>query len=174
MIIGLAGKSGSGKTTFAGFLMTALNNAGFSIVLESYGYGIKKMLREEFGWNGEKTDFWIKMMTTHGEYKRRIEQDYWVKQAHDRICGYSQGLIKPNFIIIPDIRNQCDADYIRKNGKLIVMQGRKYDLKEENLENITEQLNFTKDENDIIIENTGNLNDLKDKAYNFSNSLWGD
>lgn len=172
-IIGLAGKAGSGKNSFSGFLITELSNSGYVVLIDSYSYDIKKLMREEFNWKGQKTDFFREAMITHGEFKREKQPDYWVRKTEERINKYKETAV--DYIVLPDVRNEYDARFVRENGILIIMQGRKQeDMKKELADNITEQLNFPSYDKDVVISNNGGLEDLKNGAKLFIGNYLGE
>lgn len=80
VIIGVSGKAGSGKTTFANFLKDEFKNRSISACVINYADLVKFISKEYFGWNGEKDEWGRTLIQTVGtEFGRnKTDINIWV------------------------------------------------------------------------------------------------
>jgi len=109
MILGLAGRAGTGKSTIANHL---IEKYGFQKY--SFAEPLKQMLlnagmcsREEL--YGEKTanSRWLMQKIGTEIFKKQVDKDYWIKKAHENLSGLGS-----ENIVIDDVRFPEEADWI--------------------------------------------------------------
>ena len=116
-MIGIAGVSGSGKNTVAGFLASILCERGFSVGVDAFGTGIKRELTETLGWNGEKDAFWRRAMQLRGECGRKHSASYWIAELRQRWARVREQVrCMADFLIICDVRYRNEAEFCRDSS----------------------------------------------------------
>ena len=154
-LIGIAGKARSGKDTAASYLLNKLGGDWYSA---SFADPMKEMLNAigvDTGDNfkdlpvnqyGVSTRHMLQTLGT--EWGRNlIDSDFWV-DVFANMNAYQ-------FVIVPDVRFENEAELIRKHGFLIHMEGRGGIVGSHVSE---QQLNFHDD--DIFVDNRGSLSEL--------------
>lgn len=120
MIIGITGKAGSGKTTFARLLSTQLDPC----ILLAYADPFKKMLikanlityNEAYVAKTPKSRWGLQVV---GDDMRAIDKDIWVKALDRELRLVPSGVN----IIIHDVRRINETNYItNKNGIIIKIE----------------------------------------------------
>lgn len=104
------------------------------------------------------------------EVCRSIDPDCWVKMADRKVqelIGFNaaMGIPEPKFVFT-DVRFTNEADYIKKNGGLIVFIHRQQNLDETLLSHTSESFDGRKYA-DHIIDNNGTLEDLESEILDF-------
>lgn len=124
MLVGFTGKARSGKDTAALFVIETFN-------LEKYSFAqpIKEACKVMFGWNEEHVNGSLKeaiddhygvsprqaMQTLGTEWGRNtIHNEMWIKRAEMAFKQSSMG------IVIPDVRFENEAEFIRDNGGVLI------------------------------------------------------
>ena len=163
-VIGIAGPSGSGKDTAADFLLERLPHEYRKL---SFAGPLKEMIREGLGLTHDQLYGSDKdtvderygvtprriMQTLGTEWGRKlVHPDVWVKamESLHALPGYGE-------LVIPDVRFENEANFIREHGKLIHIVGRN-DIKSA-VESHVSEAGLTVEPADIIIQNKGNLNE---------------
>lgn len=119
-VILISGKAQHGKDTTAGFLKSALEADGYSVLVAHYGDLLKYICRTFFGWNGEKDEAGRTLLQKVGTDTIRAEQpDYWVSFIADILEFFPD---EWDYVLIPDcrfpneikrIKAQFDAVHLR-------------------------------------------------------------
>ena len=124
------------------------------------------------GWDEAKksSDVRTTLQILGTEICRVIDPDCWVKLADKKvreICEFNRttGLPEPKFVF-SDLRFMNEADYIKKNGGLIVFIDRQQDLDEQLLSHSSESFDGRKYADHIIV-NDGTLEDLENEILDF-------
>jgi len=164
-LIGITGKARSGKDTVA----TLINKHMVYFEIMSFAEPIKQMLKiglnltdeQLYGDKKETFDYAYNcsarhMMQTLGtEWGRNlIHPDIWVI-ALDKMIQ--------EFTIIPDVRFQNEADYVRERGVLIHVYGNRGGIAGNH---ISEQ-DIAPNENDYTIQNIGSIDELEKQVIKF-------
>jgi hypothetical protein len=161
-VVGIAGSAGSGKDTFAGQFV----RAGF----HRYAFAdpIKETILPLFGWDSRHGFGTLKdqvdpmwgvsprhVFQTFGtEWAQRyVSKDFWVKIAARRLSGYK-------YVVIPDVRFEHEADWIRNNGVLIHIE--RPGLKRVNDHSSEDGVLMNLE--DFYITNDGTVEDLRQQA----------
>ena len=127
-LIGLAGVSGSGKSTVAGFFAAELLDRGFSVKLDGFGTPIKKRvmkLKQEKGLDAvlDKQADRVAMQNI-GSAARAMSRGYYIASLAGRNSCYSGPPWTPaDFLIVPDVRFPAEADFVKELGVLIYVCG---------------------------------------------------
>ena len=113
-VILISGKARHGKDTTAGFLKSALEADGNSVLVAHYGDLVKYVCKTFFGWDGEKDEKGRTLLQKVGTDAIRAKRpDYWVSFISD-IMEFFPG--EWDYVLIPDCRFPNEVDYI-KNAK---------------------------------------------------------
>jgi len=164
-VIGIAGPAGCGKDTAADFLLNHLPHGYRKL---SFAGPLKEMVRAGLGLShdqlyGDKKEIVDErygvtprriMQTLGTEWGRNlIHPDVWVKamEALHATPGYGE-------LIIPDVRFENEANFVREHGVLIHIVGR-HDGANGIVEDHISETALTVEPADIIIQNKGNLNE---------------
>lgn len=128
-IIGLAGASGSGKTTVAGMLAAELLDRGFTVKLDAFAVPIKKRIMAQkagkgLAWAIDKHVDRLAMQNM-GTAFRAADSDYFIKCLVSRSNIYGSA---SDFLIVPDIRYPNEAEFVKAHGVLIHVCGCKNPL----------------------------------------------
>lgn len=119
LLIGIAGKAGSGKSTFAAYLADALSETTEGIdqtCIYSFASPIKKMLAVLGVYKGDP-DFRRMAQTLGTEWGRDlIDGNIWVNAAREYVEA------APWIVIIDDVRFENEAEFIREEGILVHMK----------------------------------------------------
>ena len=163
-IIGLTGPAGCGKDTIAKFFVDICSYHRYALADP-----IKEVMNPLFGWDDrhgfgdlkERVDpiFGVSpryVYQTFGtEYCRSfLGSDIWIKIATQRMGGYSH-------VVIPDIRFENEADWVRKHGKL-------WHIKRDRIRGVNPHVSENGVEfkpGDFVFENNMPLNDLWPTLY---------
>ena len=163
MIIGIAGKKGSGKTTLANIIKQGTDcnqlsfadpikemlKLGFDLSHEQlYGY-LKEVVDERYGVTPRH--MYQTLATDWG--RNMINKEVWVNKSRHYIDCYHQ-----LDFVIDDVRFENEADFIRERGILIHIyrMGGKVD-------NHSSESGVTVEGTDTIIYNNGSLQQLEEK-----------
>lgn len=132
-LVGVAGKAGSGKDTAANFLCTRYGFNRYSLSTP-----IKRAIQNMFDlnpaiWRGEMKETVLdglgrsprELAQTLGtEWGRKcVSPDIWIKfleMEWERLNRLYQGELRAPGLVIPDIRFDNEADWIVKNGGVVV------------------------------------------------------
>lgn len=132
MIIGISGYKGSGKTTLGRALKHHLDDERENAIIDHLAEGFKRAVQVIFGFdtdqiygdNKETVDeFWgvsprWAMQTLGTEWGRvLISKDMWIKSLWVRVRGYHENGVH---VIIPDIRFENEAQFVRDNGGILI------------------------------------------------------
>lgn len=123
-VIGLSGKAGAGKSTVSLMMKEQLESEGKTVLILPFASELKRIARDEFGWDGEKDDKGRRLLQVIGtECGRHYNSDIWINkfiQAAKR-CG-------KDVVIADDMRFENEAAAIRDMGGVLgVVVGRSFD-----------------------------------------------
>jgi hypothetical protein len=130
IVIGLTGPAGSGKTTAAEYLQFLTEKSGRSAQIISFAAPLKQGLRALFVdiITEEHTDGNLKerqiseqfkfttrkaMQTLGTEWGRTLQDDLWL-QLFDIHVSNTTGNFEDEFIFVPDVRFNNEAEHLRK------------------------------------------------------------
>jgi len=118
--IGLTGKAGSGKNTFAGLLASLLVDRGYSVHVDAFACGVKATARLDHGWNGKKDEAGRKLLQDVGMRCRKIEPLCWIRNLLERVTDS-----RADFAIITDVRFDNEAEIFSQSGNMLIsIEGR--------------------------------------------------
>lgn len=123
-IIGLAGKKRSGKDTVAGFIgkhLKKYDTQNRSIICLYLADSLKDEYCKRVGITRQELENRKEIHRTELQdlaLDRKIKEgeDYWVRQLIKKIKSIPK---EPAYIIIPDVRYLCDAEFISKVGGIV-------------------------------------------------------
>jgi hypothetical protein len=158
IIIGIAGPAGSGKDTVADYIISQRPE----YVKMSFADPIKEMLfkglklmrsqlhgsdKEEMDARYERTPRYIMQSLGTDWGRKMIHPDIWVNAMYSRVIGPT---------VISDVRFENEAEFIRQQGTLIHIMGRKASVRSHASE---DGVKF-KDGEDILLRNDSDLRHL--------------
>lgn len=109
-IVGLTGYAGAGKDEVGKcFVAAGYRRVAFADAL--------KTTARKLGWDGNKDDRGRRFLQLLGEAMRVLDPEYWIKQA---ARAMSRPLAAGNCFVITDVRYVNEAEWIRKNGGVII------------------------------------------------------
>jgi dephospho-CoA kinase len=163
MNIGLIGKAGTGKDTFATFLCEI--NSKFKCValadpLKEIAHTIFNIPKNQL-WcpSQNKTEYSRRIMQLIGQKMREIDSNIWVSLCVQTLQKYNNQNIP---CIVTDIRFPNELEYLRRNANLISIKLIKTNttISQESAADISETSVDLIDNADYIISNNGTLLDL--------------
>jgi hypothetical protein len=132
-VIGIAGKAGVGKTTFANHLKEHLDDAydgELSVLVVSFAAPLKAMLAPLGPFPEDKQAViphiglsYRQMCQTVGDWGRGLDPDFWVKPMRRFIAEGHHDVL-----IIDDVRLENESVLCTQNGTLVRLKGDGYDL----------------------------------------------
>lgn len=129
-LIGVAGRSGSGKTVAAALLAAELIDNGDTVKLDAFAVSIKRRIRDQ-----ERREYIDKtldraFMQRYGEAMRYgnphwFINDLFVRNTMDAGMRdhFSDRREPADFLIVGDVRYPNEAEFIRKRGVLVFVDG---------------------------------------------------
>lgn len=129
IIIGISGKKGSGKDTFASLLANELlGKLGLKVTLKAFADNLKKccaIISNQHEWNFYSQDCKNKkagflsmtnreLMQKFGDLTRQIDPDIWIKLALDI------NNVNTDVLIITDVRFKNEAKAIKDKGGILI------------------------------------------------------
>lgn len=113
-IILISGKARHGKDTTAGFLKTALESDGYSVLIAHYGDLVKYICKTFFDWDGNKDEAGRTLLQYVGtDIIRNRDENYWVRFIGGVLNFFKN---KWDYVLIPDCRFPNEIDYIKDMG----------------------------------------------------------
>ena len=156
----IAGKAGSGKDTLALILKEKLN--GKTIII-SYASYLKIYAKNVLGWDGDSSTKPRTFLQELGDIVKDIDPNFLVNRVLEDIEVYSHyfdNIIISDARFIPEIKTVED-----KFGAVkILIHGRDNNLSDTEKKHNTETSLDGFDDFDYVIDNSGTLDDLKNKA----------
>lgn len=109
IVVGIVGKKGSGKSTFAFFLQEHLRKCGYTTVRASFGNALKAMLVETqlckpqhvYGRKTKSSRFLLQCIGT--DIVRKVDPHYWCQQVWDHL-RWTFAIEPSAVVIIDDVR----------------------------------------------------------------------
>jgi hypothetical protein len=179
VVILIGGKAGTGKTETSMLLSSLVDSLGFlDFVTMNFAYGVKSTAKESFGWNGVKDKKGRQLLQNVGNTGREYDLDIWAKQTVQRIldnpCLY-------DFVFIDDWRFPNESNFLAKAlGDLYLVKTLYVSAPDREIlkgtpayEDVSETSldSFGKDDFDFHIENSGSLDELKNKLKEVLESI---
>ena len=174
-IIGISGKKGSGKDTFAQFLKEELEKQlGKTVKVDSFAANLKYCCALISGqpdylfcnqdMKDRKAGFLNftnrELMQKFGDLTRSLDKDIWVKSLFNKYLYLDN---PPEYLIISDARFKNEAEHIKKlDGILIRIESDR--VKEDNHISEIELDNYSKFDLEISNNKSLTLEELKSKA----------
>lgn len=162
-LIGVAGRSGSGKSTVAHYIKDKINEHGNLCIILPLAAELKRIARE-LGWNGKKDVGGRRLLQRLGTDIIRdcIDPEWHIKRW---IHNFESILAQPKndtieYVIIDDVRFKNEASFIRDNGGKII--GIERDCVVKDIHS-SETIDLYKNV-DVIIHNNGTIDALYQAA----------
>jgi hypothetical protein len=166
MLIGVTGKAGSGKDTFAKFFidkgwtrhgfadpLKRMLEAGFGIDPEAWIY--HKLKEQKIPWLGKSPRYLAQTLGTDWG-RQMVHPDVWLLLSE-------QVLIKEPKLIIPDVRFDNEARWIREHGGVVIRICKTVDWVSDNSEHVSEQ-GISDDYISRVVVNDGTIAELHKSA----------
>lgn len=168
-IIGFCGRAGCGKGTVSEIIVQSCPHVGvFPMAAE-----LKRIAKEEFGWDGLKDDKGRKLLQILGTDCGRMYggNNFWVEKWKEKVDSWLSSLEHIRFreswsddlepiVICDDVRFDNEAQTIKDlGGKIVQIVGRSYDMGENN--NHTSEAGIDVDLIDYVLCNTDSMKDLE-------------
>ena len=179
---GVSGHGQSGKNTFANFLQIELLAKGIECAQLAFATELKMDVQRDFGltfeslWGKDKEkplecfrktngDNWTarEVLQEYGNFFRKFDKNWWI----NKVLGKNI-----ENLIITDVRYRNEAEAIKNNNGVNIKIKRK-DKQSIHGESHISETNLDDDYLvDYVINNDGNLDDLKEKAKKLIKKLW--
>ena len=165
--IGFCGKAGVGKTTACNFLETLSKS---NTILLPWAYDLKRICREEFGWDGEKDEKGRKLLQTLGTECGRMYggELFWVNKWQDAIDRFVDATESEagSLVLNDDTRFDSEAKHIKdQDGILIQLTGRGLDLGKNS--GHSSEMGIDPQYIDLTIDNSGSMEELQSTLRKF-------
>jgi energy-coupling factor transporter ATP-binding protein EcfA2 len=141
IIVGFAGKNGSGKTTIGRILKDSLHHKELGIASDivSFASAVKDCAENYFFWNGEKDIAGRHLLQWLGtDVGRAYDPDLWIKHIKETIDKLSSirtinmAELNTYIIVIDDVRFDNEAEWIRNTGGYVFQVKRACETQLEN------------------------------------------
>lgn len=156
IILGIAGKKESGKTTLASLIKEAYSDA----VIVNFADALKEEVAKACGITVDflethKKDFRPLLQWWGTGFRRKFDGDYyWINRWWERIHSISP---RPKLVITADVRFKNEADQIRKLKEPVIRINRTMHREDSHASEIElDDYQF-----DLVIQNDGTLDDLR-------------
>ncbi len=167
-IIGIAGKSGSGKNTVAAFLAAELNSHGYTVKLDAFAVPIKDFVRRETACTLIDKSMARNRMQEIGSVMREANPNYYINALIGRNNmdahlweHFSDKWEPADFLVITDVRFKNEAEFCARHGVVWLVQGNHLPLSPAAASHESEQgLNVLVDCVECILNNDRGLGDL--------------
>jgi hypothetical protein len=197
MIIGIAGKARMGKDTLANYLQEEFRWRDAYLHITAFAEQLKWMCGNSFGLSKEQLygdkkeepDFrfprtlhgssqgiwsaaWTprEIMQAVGSFYRSIDKDFWVKALDNNIKIYE--IPNATNIAISDIRHVNECEYVKKKGILIkIVRGKVEKVHGSNHESEISLDDKPDNYFDLVVDNNGSLDDLRDAVPNIVEAI---
>lgn len=174
MITLVGGRAGEGKTQFARFCMESLIEDNHSSVIVPFAYMVKETAFF-MGWDGKKDDKGRKLLQEIGNVGREYNLNIWADHAVKYIVELA-GVIP--FVFIDDWRFPNEGKVLQEHftptNRVRMRRPEKFHaLRETPLYNDVSEISLPDEDDyyDYIIQNDGDLDELKDLADDFVSSI---
>ena len=172
-IIGISGKKGSGKDTFAKFLQKQLElSTCKSVRIDSFAANLKyccalisgqpNYLLHNQNMKDKKAGFLNltnrELMQKFGDLTRSLDKDIWIKSLFSKYIDNP-----PEYLIISDVRFKNEADYIKDIGGILIRIESDRVISDYHISEI-ELDDYSKFDLKIINNKSVSLNELKIKS----------
>lgn len=172
-IIGISGKKGSGKDTFAQFLKEELEKQlGKTVKVDSFAANLKQccaILSGQYSCvfynqnlKDKKANFLSltnrELMQKFGDLTRSLDKDIWIKSLFSKHIDNP-----PEYLIISDVRFKNEADHIKDIGGILIRIESDRVISDYHISEI-ELDDYSKFDLKIINNKSVSLNELKIKS----------
>jgi hypothetical protein len=166
LLIGICGKAGAGKGTLANIFMDLFTESPYKRIFP-LAEELKRIARDEFGWDGQKDERGRKLLQYIGTECGRMYggEDFWVNKWKSNVYKWDEknGFPDKTLVICDDVRFDNEAKAIRNMGGYIVhIVGRAYDMGENS--NHPSEAGINREYVTDIISNDGDMESLQEKA----------
>lgn len=169
-VITISGKARSGKTTIANALKEKLELQGMRVKIVNFADYLKMILKEYYGWNGEKDEKGRKLLQEVGtDIMRKNNENIWVRVIIELLKAFGDTV---DVVIIPDTRFKNEIVMLRDcpiiEGPFTVRverEGDYSDLTEEQKRHPSETA-LDDWKFDLIVKNDKDLRSFLDKSDN--------
>ncbi len=154
IVIGLAGRAGSGKSTAAKILVGIANRLGRPFSVIPFAGPLKRMA-VILGWNGDKDDRGRRLLQDLGQTARAYDPDTWVK-----LWRNSVPTIDNAFVLADDVRFDNEAqEILDMGGRVLEITGRAMELSATAAADVSER-GITRSLISHTIDNSGTVDQL--------------
>ena len=168
LYVGFFGKAGAGKTTACNMLKD-IHKPKPCLILPWAGE-LKRIARDEFGWDGKKDDKGRKLLQVLGTECGRMYggDQFWVNKWQEKVNKFVdpyRTMVSPPILILnDDTRFDSEAQRIReKGGAVIEIFGREIDLGVNSSHSSESGINTNYI--DYRIDNSGSMEELKQNLF---------
>lgn len=113
-VICISGKAQHGKDTSAGFMKSALEADGHTVLIAHYGDLVKYVSKTFFNWSGNKDEEGRSLLQYVGtDVIRTQDENYWVRFIAQILTFFNE---EWDYVLIPDCRFPNELDYLKEMG----------------------------------------------------------
>lgn len=154
IVIGLAGRAGSGKSTAAKILVGIASGIGRHVLVIPFAGPLKRMAIN-LGWNGDKDDRGRRLLQDLGQTARAYDQDAWVKMWRQNVPPGDN-----TFILADDVRFDNEAqEILSMSGRILEITGRAMKLSDAAAADVSER-GINRSLISHTIDNSGTVGEL--------------
>lgn len=176
VVIGIAGKAQSGKSTTGGAIKRALTSTKFNVSVRPLAAKLKQICEDLFDWDGDKSlhydsngnliqDKGRQLLINVGTDKMRsVRPTVWVDYVIKHLRDFSYTEPQADIVIIDDVRFKNEVEKIRQAEDTRSILIKVTRSSQEEIDNISEKDLDDFSDFDYYIENNGTIEELEEKV----------
>lgn len=176
VVIGFAGRAGSGKTTAQNAAAKAIGDAAdvarWRVAKVNFADSLKKLAVDHFFWDGRKNESGRQLLQGIGQLGRDYRPDIWLEKLKRKVA------IMPDLVavLIGDVRYLNEVEWIIDQGGIVVLMEGRGGLEGEQGGHSSERLDWVDEVKQkkrlIRVQNTMSLKKLEARIGRLAESFY--